>query len=364
MRLSPSLSVYIARRFAASVMLVFGLFMCVAFPVDLLNLGERAASREAADFGVVVHMALLKAPFLAQKALPFTLLFGAMLTYVWLTRTHELVVSRAAGVSAWQFLLPALALAVALGAFVATAFNPLAAAAESRFEQLENRFLRGQSSQLAVSQGGLWLREGDAGRQLVIHAKSAAESGRELSDVIVFSFADNDRFVERMDAKTAMLREGHWILADVLRTQRDGASERFDTLSLATELTLARIQNSFASPETLSFWELPAFIDAMEKAGFSALRHRIHWHAILSTPLLYAAIVLVAAAFSLHLTRRGRTALFTFVGIGTGFVFYFLSDMSLALGMSGSLPPLLAAWAPAGGFTMIGCALLFHMEDG
>ena len=43
---------------------------------------------------------------------------------------------------------------------------------------------------------------------------------------------------------------------------------------------------------------------------------------------------------------------------------YFVSDLVLALGLSGKIPPVLAAWTPAGVFTLIGVASLFHMEDG
>ena len=72
-----------------------------------------------------------------------------------------------------------------------------------------------------------------------------------------------------------------------------------------TELTLDRIQESFASPETMSFWDLPEFIETLEAAGFSARKHRLHWHSILAGPLLLCAMVLIAATFSLRLTRRG-----------------------------------------------------------
>jgi lipopolysaccharide export system permease protein len=364
MRISPLLSRYIARRFLSSIVLVFGVLIAVAFLIDVLNLGDRASSRDEAGFGLVLEMALLRLPFLAQKVLPFAMLFGTMLTYIWLTRTHELVVTRAAGVSAWQFLLPSLAIALALGVFLITVFNPMASAMVSRFEQLESEFLRGQSSLLAVSPGGLWLREGDGVRQFVIHANRVSSSGADLGDVIIFAFEDDDRFVERVDAERALLRDGYWELQGVLVTRPDATVDRHDVLEVPTELTVPRIQNSFASPDTMSFWELPDFIATMEAAGFSALRHKIHWHAILSIPLLLAAMVLVAATFSLRLTRRGRLGLFLLAGLGSGFLLYFLSDISLALGMSGSLPPVLAAWAPAAIFAMIGSALLFHMEDG
>jgi len=363
-RISLILSRYIAQRFLSSILLVFGIVIGVAFLIDLVNLGDRAASREEAGFGLVLEMALLRMPFLAQKVLPFALLFGTMLTYVWLTRSHELVVTRASGVSAWQFLLPSLAIALVLGGIVITVSNPLASAMVARFEQLESQYLRGQSSLLAVSEGGLWLREGDGTRQFVIHATNVASRGAKLGSVIIFTFEDNDRFIERLDAETAVLHDGYWMLEDVLVTRPDATVERFETLEVPTQLTILRIQNSFASPETMSFWELPAFIDTLEEAGFSPLRHRIHWYAILSTPLLLTAMVLVAATFSLRLTRRGRLGLFILAGLGSGFLLYFLSDISLALGMSGSLPPVLAASAPAAIFAMIGGALLFHLEDG
>ncbi|MBT5433000.1 MAG: LPS export ABC transporter permease LptG [Rhodospirillaceae bacterium] len=364
MRISLILSRYIARRFLSSIVLVFGVVVAVAFLIDVVNLGDRASSREEAGFGLVLEMALLRIPFLTQKVLPFAMLFGTMLTYIWLTRSNELVVTRAAGVSAWQFLLPSLAIALLLGAFVITVFNPLASAMVSRFEQLENQYLRGQSSLLAVSPSGLWLREGDGNRQFVIHANRVSASGADLGEVIIFAFEDDDRFVERIDAERALLRDGYWDLENVLVTRPDATAETFEALEVPTDLTVPRIQNSFASPETMSFWDLPGFINTMEEAGFSALRHKIHWHSILAIPLLLAAMVLVAATFSLRLTRRGRLGLFILAGLGSGFQLYFLSDISLALGMSGSLPPILSAWAPAAIFAMIGSALLFHMEDG
>ena len=281
-------------------------------------------------------MALLRTPYMAQEILPFVILFGAMFTYIRLTRTHELVVSRTAGVSVWQFLLPSLTTALALGSFAVTVFSPFASVTTARFEQLETTFLRGQGSRLAVSAGGLWLREGDGGRRSVVHAGRVAAHGAELGDVIVFRFERNDRFVERVDAETAVLADGYWDMANVLdrapRRDRRGPRQAADadrTHGGAHPKQHSRRRRPCRSGE------LPGFIETMERVGFSATRHEIYWHALLSTPLLLAAMVLVAAAFSLRLTRRGKIAPFVVAGLGCGFLLYFLSDVSLALGMSG-----------------------------
>ena len=364
MRLSFLLSRYIGRRFLISIGMVFALIIGVGFLIDIVNLGQRASSREGTGFIVIMQMALLRLPFIAQKVLPFAVLFGTMLTYLWLTRTNELVVSRAAGVSVWQFLLPSLLIALFLGAFVVTVFNPLSSALIARYEHMEAQYLRGQTSLLAVSEGGLWLRDGDGEDQLVIHASGVSQNGAILRDVIIFMYEDIDRFVQRIDAKTASLNSGYWELSDALITSPEMTTAFAKSYRLDTDLTVGRIQDSFAPPDTMSFWALPDFIKTLEEAGFSAIRHRIHWHSILSIPLLLAAMVLVAATFSLRLTRRGRLGIFVLAGLISGFLLYFMSDVSLALGMSGSLPAILSAWAPATIFGLIGTAMLFHLEDG
>jgi len=182
--------------------------------------------------------------------------------------------------------------------------------------------------------------------------------------VTIFQFEEDDRFVRRIDADSARLEEGYWAIEKAVMTAPDEPARFHDRFRLPTSLTLAQIQDSFAAPETLSFWALPAFIEVLERSGFSAIKHRIHFYSLLAGPLLLAAMVIIAASFSLRLTRRGGTGLLIVAGVLTGFVLYFLSDLVLALGLSGKIPPLLAAWTPAGISALAGIALLFHLEDG
>ncbi len=364
MRLSFVLSRYIARRFLLSVMVVLVILTAVTFLIDVVNLGGRAADRDEAGFALVVEMALLRVPYFAEKILPFATLFGTMLTYVWLTRSHELVVMRASGISVWQFLLPALAITVAVGIGTVTVFNPLASAMAFRFEQLENRHVRSQANVLAVTPGNMWIREGHSSRQSVIHAQRVAAHGNDLEDVIILVFDRDDLFVERYDARRATLGEGHWILEDVVVSRPDMSLETKTVLEVPTRLTIDRIQTAFASPETISFWDISEFIETMEQSGFAVLPHRVHWHATLATPLFLASMVLVAATFSLRLTRQGNLGLFVVAGLGFGFLAYVVSDIFMAYGMSGILPVALAVWAPVAIFTAIGSSMLLHTEDG
>ncbi len=365
-RLSSTLSSYLARHFLIGFGIVIAVLLTLGFLVDLVELLRRGSDKEGASFAIILTMAVYKLPSLAEQMLPFAALLGAMLSLSRLTRTSELVIARAAGVSAWQFLMPPLIIALLIGGFVVVAYNPLASAMFARYKQIESKYLRGKSRLVAVSEKtGLWLREAAADGPMVIHAGRVSRSGAELADVIIWLYRGNDTFERRIDAKGALLREGYWDLGDVLVSGPDQPAERHLRYRLDTTLTLEHILESLAPPRTLSFWEMPNFIGMLEAAGFSAVPHRLYWHTVLSGPLLLCAMVMIAATFALRLTRRRRGAgLILLGGVLTGFAVFFLTDIVHALGLSGRLPTVLAGWAPAGISAMLGVAMLFHLEDG
>lgn len=369
MRVSRTISGYLGRQFLTWFAIVFLGIAGLLLAVDAVELLRRAAGKPNATVAIALRMALMHLPHLLQEFIPFAVLFGGLMSFGRLTRSHELVVLRAAGVSVWQFLLPAVVVAGAIGAINITLFNPVAATMLAKFEQLEGRFLTGRSSLLAVTSTGLWLRQldergGVAAGQSVIHARTVNTGRMELADVIVFQFDDEDRFVGRVDAPSARLRTGNWELRDALVSTPERAGRAVESYLLATDLTQETIQESFASPNTVSFWALPRFVEVLEETGFSGLPHRLRWHTLIAQPVLLFAMILIAATFSLRLTRKGGTLMLGMAGVLTGVLLFLLSNLVQALGLGASLPVLLAAWAPTGISLMLGATMLLHLEDG
>ncbi|HEY5347344.1 MAG TPA: LptF/LptG family permease, partial [Rhizomicrobium sp.] len=213
---------YLALQFLAGVALVYGACLVLAFSVDIVDLLNRTAGHGVTT-SVVVGMAILQLPDLGQKLMPFAVLGGSAFTFARLTRSQELVATRAAGVSAWDFLLPPLTVAVLLGVLAVTVFTPVSAVMFGQFASMEARYIKGDASQLAVSINGLWLRQGNEDRQSVIHALRVADQGQHLEDVIVFLYGANDQFAGRIDAKSGQLESGNWMLSDAWVSGPDGA---------------------------------------------------------------------------------------------------------------------------------------------
>ena len=229
---------------------------------------------------------------------------------------------------------------------------------------MERKLLRYKDSDLTVLSTGLWLRQGDTNGQEVIHARSVSRSGAELERVTVFFQDPQGGFVGRIDASSAVLKPGHWELKNATLSWPAGQFEKAEVYHVKTDLTLDKILDSFASPETLSFWSLPEFIRNLELSGFNADRHRMHYYSLWALPVLLCAMVLIAATFSLKANRRIAAGRMVVFGVACGFVLFFLTNVVHALGLSSSIPAPLAAMMPAGVSLMLGITALLHLEDG
>jgi lipopolysaccharide export system permease protein len=365
LHVAKTFSAYIARQFSAWFGGVFAAMVIITFLLDYIELIRRGGAKIQATLGLLFEMAALKLPHTAQEVLPFAILFGTMLAFWRLTRNHELVVARAAGVSVWQFLTPAVLVAFLIGLVAVTIFNPIASLTEAAYEKLESHILRQGSDQLSLSNSGLWLRQSDeAGNQILIHARKIASQQLVLDSVTLFFFNDLTRFTSRVDAQNARLEEGDWVIEDGIRWVPNQPPQPFDEMRLATTLTPRKIEESFASPDTMSFWDLPGFISLLERSGFPAQRHRLHFNVLLARPFLLCAMVLVAATFSLRMQRRGGATLMIVGGVISGFFLYFISDVVFALGLSTKIPVTLAAWTPTVVSLIFGTSTLLHLEDG
>ncbi|HIJ38106.1 MAG TPA: LPS export ABC transporter permease LptG [Rhodospirillaceae bacterium] len=368
MRFSMILSFYIGRHFISAFLGGLGVIVGLILLFDVVELLRRAATHGDIAFATIIKMALFKLPQMVQLILPFGVMIGAMTAFWLMTRSRELVVTRSAGVSAWEFLAPVMIAAFLIGVINVTAFNPFAATLYRKYEKLQDQLLlRGNGSPLLVGESGLWLRETHGNEVVVVHADAVRQEGYDLllRDVSIYVSDTDAHFLYGIEASLGQLNSGffHLVEANILRSGR--SVEHHPAYDLETKLTLAQIQDNFASPETISFWELPGFIRFFESAGFSANRPKLYFQSLLASPLLLVAMVLVAASFSLKPNLRSGGILIRLIGgVVSGFIFYFFSKVVYALGLSATLPPVLAAWAPAMVAGLAGTTAIFHLEDG
>jgi len=364
MKLSPTLNRYLARVYIGNMLLFLAVLLALVYLFDTVELLRRASKRDDVPLALVLEMGLFKLPQVGQRLLPFAILFSALFTFWKLTTRQELVVVRAAGFSVWQFLAPVIGVAVMFAALNVTLVNPVGALLFGKFEALEDDHLSQRRSYVTLLREGLWLRQIQDNGYVVLHAGNISLPDWQLNDVVVLYFDPANNFTRRIDARTAKLDEGMWLFSDVVSNAPQGQEERLSSVALPTELTIAEIEESFGSPETMSFWALPGFIRTLEATGFDATRLKIHYQTLLAQPLLFAAMILLAAAVSLRPSRGGGTLIMMTLGVMLGFMLFFMSSFLHALGVSQQIPAFLAAWTPALIAFLLGLTVMMSLEDG
>lgn len=367
MTVPGTLGRYLGRFYLTNMLLMLLVLLGIIYLFDTVELLRRAGKKDDVPLGLVLEMGLFKLPEVGQLLFPFAVLFSAMFTFWQLTRRQELVAVRAAGLSVWQFLAPVVGVALAIGVLNVTVVNPVGAMMLGKFESLESRYLSERKSYVTLLKEGLWLRQMQDEKQgyVILHAARLNLAEWEFQDVMVLFFDTKDDLVRRIDSRHARLNSGMWQFEQAISTDPAArTSETLDLVALPTELTAKDLQESFSSPNTLSFWTLPGFIRTMENTGFDSTGMKIHFQALLAQPLLLAAMILLAAAVSLRPPRFRGTMLLVFIGVLAGFFIFFMASYLQALGTSHRIPAFLAAWSPALVTALLGVTAMLSLEDG
>lgn len=350
------------KAIAVTFMVIIGIIMLVDFVENARNLDSDV---DISTLGLL-YLTLLKAPKLIEQTLPFIVLFGIMSALFGMNRRSELIVMRAAGLSAWKFLQPALCVVGALGILWSGLINPIASKLSNHHNQLIETWTTGTPIETDKQ---IWLRDGTETLQTVILAHKINLSKRKLFDATFYLMdveADNTtKFQRRYDAKTAILvTDGFWQLHGVSENVARRPAKIHDTISLPTGITLSDLRKQVTQVSSPSFWKIPSQIAANEAAGYSSRGLRLEFHRLLALPISLIAMTFIAAAVSMHLTRESGTIRLLITGAAIGFVVYFTDNVIHAFGGSAIIPVILASWAMPLFTLFFGISYLTRIEDG
>ena len=370
-----TLTAYFAGHFLRGVAITFATFLVLITAVDMIDQSRRASGVDEAGFLQVTAISASKGLVLAEGIWPFAVFFGAMATLIVLNRRLELVVARGAGVSVWRFLFPAVIAALVTGLFAALVYNPVALAARDAGQDLQERVYGKTRANADAYVEDFWLRTNALAGAYVIHANTAREDGRRLAGVTRYGFDADGRSTDRVDAETfTFVDRGEasvWEAANAVvyparaRDERGPRlGERHERIEFPAFVDRASLKRAATGPDDVPFWSLREEGARVAASGRNALPYETRFQSLLSRPLLYVAMVLLAGTVSLRFARFGLRPGALVLGVAAAFVLYVVAEVVLAFGRNGFVAPWVAAWSPALVATLLASSVLLAQEDG
>lgn len=357
---------YIFVQTLAGVAVAAGAACLAIILVDLVEQLRNVADIPGGGTGLALIFTLMRTPSILEQALPFAVLVGAIVTFMRLSRSSEVVAMRASGISTWRILSPVAVLAALIGILTALVLGPVASRLNASYENQQQALLGATSTQSGIGENKMtWRRDRGPNAHYTISYRT--RDTQYYRDVTLYTFSLTDAaFLARYDAKTAQRQADAWVLNDVIES-RVGTQPRISTqlkLDLSKDAQPTTDQSNERSARATPVWALPAAAYAAAQNGGSPQRYWLQFHRKISQPVTLLAMAMIAAVLSLSTNRVGGRAIMVAAAIASGLVIYFVNDLSGALATSGYAPSWVAAWAPPLTALFIAMATVSFREDG
>ena len=170
---------YFAMKFLTTLVAVLvGVFALIVL-LDYVEQMRRMADVPNISALTVAKISLFRVPLIGERILPFCVLVGAMSCFLGLSRRLELVVSRAAGMSAWQFTAPAIVVALGAGLIATGVYNPIAAVLQEKAKRLEAEVSGTNVEGLQAIVNGFWVSQRSDNNLSILNAAGSRDQGND-----------------------------------------------------------------------------------------------------------------------------------------------------------------------------------------
>ena len=340
------------RYILGKMLLRFVLAMLVLF--IMVFLGETIdMNRKVQNIDIsmnnVLLLALLKTPKTLVLMIPFAVLISGGWAISTLARKSELVAIFAGGGSAWTIIKPIVAGGFGLGMAITLIITPSGALINDMFERMSEKYFGKDDFTSKIGAEDLWFRTmNEQGQSLFVRANKIAPEEKTMRGVDLFVM-DHGNLLNHREADELSFDGQNWL----------AKGKSFDPAQkISIGLGFDDIAQRIEGPSWMPIWNLPEHINSLKNAGFAAKEQILRLNRDLAGVLLAIGLAVIGASLPIGYRRGGNIGRLIAMTVGVGFVTFIANDISFALGKSGQVPVIIAAWAPAVLSMIVGIILL------
>ncbi len=329
------------RMFAIAFCGMLGIFYIATF----IDLSDKLFKGQATT-GMLVELLYYSTPQFIYYVMPIAALIATLVTVGLMTKSSELTVMKACGISLYRMALPLLVLGALWSAALFGLQETVLATANRRAQEL-NHVVRGGSPRTFDVLNRQWV----AGRDGSLYHYTFFDPRRlELNGLSIYRLDDEPwRLVSRTWVALAAYDGRRWAadrgwVRDFDRKLEVSAFRPLERAAIDLE-PAEYFMTEQPDARRMNYAQLREYIDELQTSGFNVVPHMVELQRKVSFPFVTVIMTLLAVPFAVTTGRRG--ALFGIgVGIGLAIAYWLLFSLFAAFGTAGVVAPALAAWSP------------------
>lgn len=359
MRVPRILSRYLVTEFLRVLWLCLFSFVVIYLIVDFFDRFDDFLRHRAA-VGAMIRYFVFKIPLVLSQVMPVAVLASMLLSLGGFSRNNEITAMRAGGVSALQLVTPLLGACLVISV-LSFLWNETVVPRFSRKASTINTVeikkkrvpgILGDREIWTHGQDGFYnIASFDARKKILFGLTLySVDSEFRLGGILEIPKVvwDGSQWVYRRGLQRQFLPNGD---VDTVPVEGGvlGLHEKPDDLMAAHR-----------DAEEFDYAELSKLVDDLHRKGIDSTEYLVDLRLKASVPFIATVMALVAIPLGIRNLRHTSLAANIGAGLAIGFSFWVVLALSVSLGHSGALPPLVAAWLANAVFSGIGAFLMLE----
>ena len=304
--------------------------------------------------------ALMNMPMIFVQMIPPSVLMATVLTLSGLSRSNELIACYSIGVGLRRLMAVIISMVFMICCFDLVLQDRILPPVFKKRTTYYMREMKGKTDFfLDVKQDKIWYRS----KNLIYNLRTFDPKERTIHGMSVYSFDENFRLMQLVDARRAVFTPNGWKLMDgtvtVFSTEDPfPLTKHFEEKELVINETPTDFQEIEKEVDGLRFKELYRYIQRIKSAGTDTKGYEVKFHSRVSLSFIPLVMCILGVPFSTRGRREGGTAKDLGLCLAVTFFYWLFYSVGLSLGTNGALPPWLAAWLPSMIFVALAATLL------
>ena len=344
---------YISRIWLRMLMLCLSGFVGIYLVIDLIEKIPRFL-RAGGAAGDIIEYFILKFPEMISRTATFSILMATLLTLGLLSRDSEIIAIRSCGISLLRISLPMLALGLVASILLLFNAEMILPYSYARTELIDRVKIKKKGDRVTFKLNNIWFRS----QSMILQARLFEPKTTTLSGVVVWKVDGAMNPISRIDAVSAVYKDGRWTLnSSIVRGFQSAAGYMpffAQTMPMDLNLKVEDLQVLDSDADNMNIRKLKEYAENLKRGGYQAYRYLTLMHTKIASPFAALIMVLLGIPFALRNSRSGGIAMGIGASIAIGFAYFVVNAVLLSYGRSGVLPPLVAAWGANALFMMGG----------
>ena len=332
---------YISRMYLRVVAISFFALLGLFYISTFIDASDKLF-KGTATTGTVMQLLVYRTPQFVYFVIPIAALLSVLVTFGLLSRTSELTVMKACGISLYRAAAPVVLLSLVFSGALFGLDQEILARANQRAGALDDQ-IRGRPPKTFNPLNRRWIIGADG----IYHYGSFDPRRATLSSLTLYRLVPGTWQLASQTYVTTAAYRGGWIGMNGWRQEfSKGPSKwrRFEREPLSIEPP-DYFETEETDTDVMTVVQLRKAIGEARAGGFNFVPQQVELHRKLAFPFVTLLMTLLAVPFGVTTGRRG--ALY---GIGLGIIialsYWLMMSVFVAVGKTGLLPPALAAWTP------------------